>query len=74
MTNQQINGRRIAKHAEPIESRLSYTLWEAARLVGVSYPTLWRAVQAKELHPIRGLTNIRISKAELNRFLGDVKE
>lgn len=56
------------------DSRLAYTVAEAASLLGTGYHTLWRRIKLGDIHTIRGMGNMRIAKSELERFLANKAE
>jgi len=49
--------------------RQAFTLSEVAGMLGVNQSTAWRKVAAGELKKIVGAGNIRISRAEFERYL-----
>jgi len=59
---------------ESAQSRLAYTLAEAAPMCGVSYVTLYRAACRGDLRVLSGFGRMMVSAAELERFLGKSKE
>ena len=56
------------KLAERTE-RVSYTLAEAAELLGISYTSLWREVKRRKIYRMRTLK--RIARAELLRYAAE---
>ncbi|MGI8436104.1 MAG: helix-turn-helix domain-containing protein [Chthoniobacterales bacterium] len=62
-----------ASAPEPTVRRLGYGRIEAARLLGISPPTLDRLVARGLLKPSRALRRPLFTEAELLRFLEDTK-
>jgi excisionase family DNA binding protein len=56
-------------HAVRFENRLAFSVAETAQLLGVSTKTVRRLVARGLLRPSRALRHLRLSKAELLRFL-----
>jgi excisionase family DNA binding protein len=71
MNEETIVRKQKQQYLLPLEDRIAYSVLEASQLVGVSYTTLWRAIRRGDLHPIKGMGLMRISKKELQRFTED---
>jgi len=54
----------VSVPAEP----LTYSVWEAAVVLGVSRATIYRLVYRRLLKPVPGLRHKRISKKQLHAF------
>ena len=60
---------------EPAEKSDSYTVPEAARVLGVNHSTVWRWVEAGRLPAQRvGVRGIRIRKADLAAVIGPAQQ
>lgn len=49
--------------------RLAYTMRETAKILGVSYITVWRLLQRGKLHASDAIRNKIIPRVEIERFL-----
>lgn len=58
----------------PLSERLAYTLQEAARLIGISYVSVWRLVKRGKIRTCGGLRHRLVSRDELHRFLATTQE
>jgi len=68
--NQSIHQPLTLKSPDSGPERLSYSIKEAAELIGVSYHTVWRLVQRGDIKTCKGVPGkALISRAELLRFL-----
>src|ERR1700722_14728013 len=74
MNEETIVRKQKQQYMLSLEDRIAYSVLEASQLVGVSYTTLWRAIKRGDLHPIKGMGLMRISKKELQRFTEDTSE
>lgn len=48
---------------------LTRSVGEAAEMIGVSKPTIYRLIRRQELRPIRSIRHLRIPTQEVERFI-----
>lgn len=60
----------IAAAPAALPEKLTYSVAEAAELLGVSRPTIYRLISRRVLSPIPGLRHKRLPKRQVRRLAG----
>jgi excisionase family DNA binding protein len=62
------NGARVAQAMPPLET-LTYSVAEAAFVLGVSHPTVYRLIARRLLKPLPGLRHKRLAKRQVHAYI-----